>query len=256
VKKPELRKLLGNGDEKLALFNSRLQVSPVRPVLGIRTAELRKLAKQQAKVKGIAFVDNLLENTEGLYYEEVLLCYFAFATLAAKMQQEDVFHYLDRLLLLNDSWATNDSLASSLKCISKASDKYWEYLKIKLQSKNPWDQRFAIICFMDYYLDDTHTATVLEQLSKCRSNEYYVNMALAWAFATALAKQRELTAKYFFTQDALTPEVWAMSASKAIESFRISNADKQRLKTLRHEKQKYGNCLQQSFKGSKGKCKT
>ena len=49
---------------------------------------------------------------------------------------------------------------------------------------------------MQHFLDEDFKEEYLELVSSIRSNEYYVNMMIAWYFATALAKQYEKTIPY------------------------------------------------------------
>lgn len=63
-------------------------------------------------------------------------------------------------------------------------------------------------------------------------NHYYVRMMIAWFFATALAKQYELTLPYI-ERRVLSPWVHNKTIQKAVESFRITPAQKARLKALR-----------------------
>lgn len=63
-------------------------------------------------------------------------------------------------------------------------------------------------------------------------NHYYVRMMIAWFFATALAKQYELTLPYI-ERRVLSPWVHNKTIQKAVESFRITPEQKAHLKTLR-----------------------
>ena len=73
---------------------------------------------------------------------------------------------------------------------------------------------------------------MLELVSNIRSEKYYINMMIAWYFATALAKQYEKTVKYLENKN-LDPWVHNKSIQKAVESRRISESKKMYLKTLK-----------------------
>ena len=49
---------------------------------------------------------------------------------------------------------------------------------------------------MSYFLDDEFKAEYLELPAGVKSEEYYLNMMIAWFFATALAKQWESAIVY------------------------------------------------------------
>ena len=64
------------------------------------------------------------------------------------------------------------------------------------------------------------------------SEEYYVNMMIAWYFATALAKQWDSVISYL-EERRLSPWVHKKTIQKAIESYRITQEQKNYLRTLR-----------------------
>ena len=74
-------------------------------------------------------------------------------------------------------------------------------------------------------------------VSEIRSEEYYVNMMIAWYFATALAKQYETILPYIEKQKL---DVWTHNKTiqKACESYRITSEQKAYLRTLKIKKKK------------------
>ena len=64
------------------------------------------------------------------------------------------------------------------------------------------------------------------------SEEYYVNMMIAWYFAAALAKQWESVISYL-EERKLSPWVHRKTIQKAIESYRVTPEHKVYLRTLR-----------------------
>ena len=85
---------------------------------------------------------------------------------------------------------------------------------------------------MSFYLDDNFRPEMLELVSGIRSEEYYINMMIAWYFATALAKQYDAVLPYIREQRL---EKWTHNKAiqKAIESYRISDEAKVYLRTLK-----------------------
>ena len=85
---------------------------------------------------------------------------------------------------------------------------------------------------MRLYLDDAYRPEYADLVARVRSEEYYVNMMIAWYFATALAKQWDATIPYL--KERKLPEwVHRKTIQKAIESYRITPEQKVYLKTLR-----------------------
>ncbi|MBR5668765.1 MAG: DNA alkylation repair protein, partial [Spirochaetales bacterium] len=92
--------------------------------------------------------------------------------------------------------------------------------------------RFAVGMLLEHYLDDAFDLKYPEIVASIRSSEYYVNMMIAWYFATALAKQYEAILP--FIEDRKL-DVWTHNKAiqKAIESYRITPEQKEYLKTLK-----------------------
>ena len=85
---------------------------------------------------------------------------------------------------------------------------------------------------MRYYLDGAFRPEYLTLAASVKSGEYYVNMMLAWFFATALAKQYEATLP-FIENNTLDKWTHNKTIQKAVESYRITDEQKQYLKTLK-----------------------
>ena len=85
---------------------------------------------------------------------------------------------------------------------------------------------------MSFYLDEDFRPEYLEIPAQVQSEEYYVNMMIAWFFATALAKQWDAAFPYI-QENRLS--VWAHNKTiqKARESYRITDEQKQILKELK-----------------------
>ena len=64
------------------------------------------------------------------------------------------------------------------------------------------------------------------------SEEYYVNMMIAWYFATALAKQYNAVLP-FIEGRRLDPWTHNKTIQKAVESYRISDEQKEDLRSLK-----------------------
>jgi 3-methyladenine DNA glycosylase AlkD len=105
-------------------------------------------------------------------------------------------------------------------------------IKIWLQSSHTYTKRFAIKMLMDHFLDEDFDLSYLELVAAVRSEEYYVNMMIAWYFATALAKQYE-AALPFIEKKRLAVWTHNKAIQKARESYRVSAAAKAYLQQLK-----------------------
>ena len=85
---------------------------------------------------------------------------------------------------------------------------------------------------MRLYLDDDFRPEYPAMVASVTSEEYYVNMMIAWYLATALAKQWESVIPYL-EQRKLPEWVHRKTIQKAVESYRITDEQKAYLKTFR-----------------------
>ena len=92
-----------------------------------------------------------------------------------------------------------------------------------------------MVLVVGYFLDDVFEPEMLELVAGIKSEEYYINMAIAWYFSIALVKQYETTIPYFTTPK-LDKWTHNKAIQKAIESRRISDETKDYLRTLKIKK--------------------
>ena len=85
---------------------------------------------------------------------------------------------------------------------------------------------------MEHFLDEDFDVKYAEEVSKIRSEEYYINMMTAWYFATALAKQYDPIIP-FIENKRLDKWTHNKAIQKAVESYRITDEQKAYLRTLK-----------------------
>lgn len=195
-------------------------------VIGVRTPELRKLAKSLAKEPDIAGFLQILPHQ---YYEESNLHGFLIETCK---DYEQTVAYLDAFLPYVNNWATCDMM--SPKIFRKHLPKLIQKITQWLASGQTYTVRFGIGMLMGFYLDGAFAPEYLDMVVNVKSEEYYVNMMRAWYFATALAKQYDATLPYFVQQQ-LDQWTHNKSIQKAIESYRITDEQKTYLRTLKRK---------------------
>ena len=118
------------------------------------------------------------------------------------------------------------------KCPFSPKPRIMPHVRRWLDSDHTYTVRYAIGCLMNCYLDDEFRGEYPQMAAHADNGEYYVSMMTAWYFATALAKQYD-AAIPFIEQRRLRPETHRRTIQKAIESFRITDQQKQYLRTLR-----------------------
>ena len=195
-------------------------------IIGVRTPALRTLAKELAKREDIGqFLDSLPHK----YFEENQLHAFI---LSGMKDAESCIKLVDEFLPFVDNWATCDQM--SPKVFKKNKQLLLEYVDKWIKSDHTYVKRFAIGMLMEHFLDEDFKTSYLTKVSKIRSEEYYVNMMIAWYFATALAKQYEDTLP-FIEKQKLDKWTHNKSIQKAVESYRITPEQKEYLKTLKRK---------------------
>ena len=195
-------------------------------IIGVRTPALRSFAKELSKREDI---DTFLNDLPHKYFEENQLHAFI---LSGMKDAAKAIELVDKFLPFVDNWATCDQM--SPKVFKKHKDLLLEYTDKWIKSDLTYVKRFGIGMLMEHFLDEDFKTTYLTKVSKIRSDEYYVNMMIAWYFATALAKQYDATLPYIEKQKL---DIWTHNKSiqKAVESYRITPEQKDYLKTLKRK---------------------
>ena len=195
-------------------------------IIGVRTPELRKLAKKLRSESA--------ENTEVFltvlphdFFDENQLHAFL---ISEEKDYEKCVGLVEKFLPYVDNWATCDQM--SPKVFKKNREDLLLHIKQWLKSKDTYTIRFAIGMLMEHFLDEDFDPAYPEMVAKIRSEEYYVNMMKAWYFATALAKQYDAVLPYLEEQRL---DVWTHNKAiqKARESYRIKPEQKEYLKSLK-----------------------
>lgn len=211
-------------DLKYRDFNASLiPTVPRKKIIGIRTPELRRFAKNFAKTKE---AEPFLQALPHIYYEENNL--HAFLICEEKDYRQAIAD-LDAFLPFVDNWATCDSM--SPKVFRKHHAELRKDVARWIASDHPYTVRFGIKTLMSEFLDEDFCLADALTVAAIDSDEYYVQMMQAWYFATALAKRYEQILP-FLREGKLSPWVHRMTIRKACESYRITDAQKEELRAL------------------------
>lgn len=193
-------------------------------IIGVRTPPLRKFAKS---IAGTPESEAFLKRLPHTYYEEDMLHAFLIERIGAL---DRTVRELDRFLPYVNNWATCDSLSPPV--FFDEAERLLPHLLRWLRSNHVYAVRYGIVGMMRYFLTDRFDPAYLEAVASVRSEEYYINMAVAWYFATALATQYSAALPYL-TEHRLPPWTHAKTIQKAIESYRVPDERKEDLKKYR-----------------------
>ena len=180
-------------------------------IIGVRTPQLRAYAKEFSRREDIGqFLDELPHKN-----------------------YDDAMERLESFLPYVNNWATCDQM--SPKVFKKNKQDLLKHIKVWIKSKETYTIRYGVGMLMEHYLDEDFDVKYPVMVSKLRSDEYYVNMMIAWYFATALAKQYDAVIPFIEERKL---DVWTHNKAiqKSIESYRITDEQKAYLRTLKIKK--------------------
>ena len=216
-------------DEKYRDFQSALTPTvDAKTAIGVRTPELRKYAKELVKREDVG---EFLSDLPHKYFDENQLHAFI---LSEMKDFDECMEAVNRFLPYVDNWATCDQM--SPKVYKKHKKELLSQVKKWLKSKETYTVRFAIRMLMVYFLDEDFDISYPGMVAKIRSDEYYINMMTAWYFATALAKQYEAILP-FIEERKLDGWTHNKAIQKAVESYRITDEQKNYLRSLKVKKE-------------------
>lgn len=245
-------------------FNKKL-IPTNYEILGIRMPALRGLAKEIAADSN---VESYLINAKYTTYEHIVLYglvlgYLKVSSLnerssnksalidkslnensLSKPLLDNVFHYLDPLILKFDNWAHVDTIISSLKIFKKYPNEVLAHFLPLKNHEGEFTKRTFVVLLMCYFMSDAHVDTTLKHLSQIEQGQYYVDMALAWALCEGLIKHYDKTIHLFqqntlsqhgtqLAQNTFSKFVHNKAIQKARESYRITPQVKEQLNKMK-----------------------
>ena len=193
-------------------------------IIGIRIPLLRSYVK---KIKYTKEADMFLNTLPHTYYDENVL----HALLLSEMTDYEMFiKHIQVFLPYIDNWAVCDVLKP--KSIKKHKQIFIDEIKNWILSKDTYTIRFGVVMLMTYYLDEDYQKEYLTYPLQVKSDEYYVNMAISWFYATGLAKHYDEVVE-ILKDKKLSVWIHNKTIQKAIESYRITKEQKEELKKLK-----------------------
>ncbi len=193
-------------------------------VIGVRTPELKMMAKEMLKSGASG---DFLKELPHKYFEENQLHAFI---ISGMKNFDECMEQLEKFLPYVDNWATSDQM--SPKIFKKHKEELLAHIKEWVRSKKTYTVRFGVGMLMQHFLDDDYDPEYPKIVAGLRSSEYYINMMIAWYFATALAKQYESILP-FIEEKKLDTWTHNKAIQKSVESRRITEEQKIYLRSLK-----------------------
>lgn len=215
-------RLLENSDPEYKAFNDKLANTNL-PTIGIRIPTLRKIAKDYFGV-----IDEIFDSFTGRtpYFEEILC--LGIVLSKAKIELFARKEYILKWLGYVDSWALTDTSVYQPK--EREKEEYFEFLVTLSKDNREFYIRYGAVGLFKYI--DDRPSDVLEIYKCVKFGAYYVDMAVAWGICELLVKSYDI-AIGAIEDNIFPPFVHNKAIQKSIESFRISDEQKDYLRSLR-----------------------
>ena len=217
--------LFVNAEASVTEFGKKIMPG-VEHIIGVRTPNVRALAKIIAKEKGKEFLTSPYTH----YQEEKAL--YAMVIGLTKMRTEEYRYYMERFVPVIDYWGVCDTACSEFKFAKKDLLWVWEKLQEYLQSGETYRIRFALVMMLNYFLLEDYIDEVLRICGSISNEEYYVQMANAWLISMAYVKFPQRT-ESFLQENTLDRFTQNKAIQKIRESYRVDKESKERLKKYR-----------------------
>ena len=246
-----LKRLLENQDLKYRDFHASLLPNiDKKSIIGVRVPVMRKIAKEFADTAAPAELAKFLDKLPHKHFEENQVHLFVVERIK---DFDECLRRIEQFLPYIDNWAVCDG--KSPKALLKDEKRFVSCIEKWLKSKHPYTVRFGVNMLMTFFLDARFDKKFLKWVAAIDENlfddsdtgcagsskpakqtamptdRYYVQMVVAWYFATALAKQWDAAFPYIKNRR-LSPWIHAKTIQKACESYRITAEQKVVLRAL------------------------
>ena len=148
-------------------------------MIGVRSPVVKDIAKEISKGDW----RRTLSEMQTDYQEERLVRGFVISY--AKMDLDERMRYIESQVRLMDNWAVCDCFFYRPK--KSESKEYYGFAKSYIPRERTYERRFGIVTMMKF-IDDEHIDEILSLMDSVKSDEYYVNMAVAWTISMCYVK--------------------------------------------------------------------
>ncbi|MDD6223275.1 MAG: DNA alkylation repair protein [Lachnospiraceae bacterium] len=214
-------------DEKYRKFSAGL-LPGVNSILGVRLPELRKMAKQLARSDWRENLRQLSDDT----FEEIMLqgIMIGCVSCPAEERLELIREFVPKI----DNWSVCDSFCTGLKFVKSEKERVFSFLQPFFVSEKEFEQRFAAVILLDYYIDETWLSRTVKALEQINAKQYYAKMAVAWAMAECYLHFPDEVIPVL-RQNRLDPEVRQKTLQKIIESRTISQDTREEIRAMKKQ---------------------
>lgn len=221
-------------------FSSKLLPGTER-IVGVRLPLLRKMAKQIIKKQDWqGYLEQTVKDSvcekhskkKEELFEEIMLQGFLIGY--APVTLEERFAYLDKFIPKIDNWSVCDSVCATMKFALEYKEETWKFLQKHVKSDSEYGIRFAVVMYINYYIDEEYLDRVLKELGEICHSAYYVKMAVAWAISMCYVLNAKRT-ENFLKECSLDDFTYNKAIQKIIESRQIDKNEKEKLKAWKRK---------------------
>ena len=194
-------------------------------VIEVSTPILKKIAKDIGKGNYREFLQLLGED----YYEEITLYGFIICNIKDINESISCLNsYKQRI----NNWASCDLFCSGYKIVNKNKDCFWKYINDNISSDNLWIRRMFFVLILSYYVEEEYLEDIFRLCDNYNTNDYYVQMAVAWLISICYIKYSVITLVYI-KNNKLDNFTHNKAIQKIRDSYRVSSEDKEYLNGLK-----------------------
>lgn len=220
-----LKFLIENSDDEYQKFHSKI-VNSKKPVIGIRTPDLRALSKKLAKENLRAF----LAVCGNDYYEEAVLRGMAIGY--AKLDFSEFLAEFYRFLPYIENWAVCDFCLSNMKIVRKNKEAMFKEIEKLVLDEREFYARAGVVLLLWHYSDGGYTERIFSLFREIKNEKYYLQTAVAWCIAELYSKDGEKTLD-FLKENPLDDFIYNKALQKITESNRVSKEEKQMIRNMK-----------------------
>ncbi|ACZ01893.1 DNA alkylation repair protein [Streptobacillus moniliformis] len=198
----------------------------VENIVGVRMPDLKKFAKFLSKEDKEKYLNNLPHE----YMEENHIHMYLLNEIK---DINTLISMTEKFLPFIDNWATCDI------GIGKVAEKYPEIIEKKvyewLKSKHVYTVRYAVTILRTNFIKQNFNENHLKLLSKIQTDEYYINMAIAWYFCECYIKHEKEVLEYLENNKIVNDWVHNKAIQKMKESLKVDKDKKMYLNSLKRK---------------------
>lgn len=228
VKTTIREQILSYVDSDFQKFTAAL-IPNIDNVLGVRLPVLRKLAQDIAKGDWRLY----LETAESEHFEEVMLQGMVIGYVKADI--EEVLGCVARFIPKIDNWSVCDSFCGGLKSTKNHKERVWDFIQPYLLSSKEYEIRFGVVMLLNFYIEEEYIIRVLQWMDQTHREDYYVQMAVAWAISICYIKLPEMTMNYL-KNNTLDDFTFNKALQKITESYRVDQETKTIIRSMKRKR--------------------